>query len=151
MSNLSVPVADLIARLTYHTADVVGRLLRGYKLAVAPIKEIQGATDLPCVRVLMPTVTEEYRGLTVVAPTLRLQIHVATLRSAGVPAFLDAVEKVQDALERDTTGAYNFVVAGTRNRIATQLATSSALDLSLNGLITVTVEPKLRERGKRSL
>jgi hypothetical protein len=145
----SNPVTELITRLTYHTADVEGRLLQGWKFHDKPLENPDGQTDFPSVQLFLPDVSETFMGR-VGTGTLTVLLAVSTLRSEGVPAWLDAIAKVMDAIETDTAGNINPGLRGTlTSPVDLSVGNSFSTGLSLTAQLNVLMRPKPFERGQR--
>jgi hypothetical protein len=143
-------VQKLIDRLTYHKADVEGRLLRGMKFEPIPVKDPEGQSDLPVIRLWVPTIRESYRGASLGTGEMTLNLTVSTRRSEGLVKLLEKVELVMDALETSNTGLVDPGLDGTLVRpFNVSLGGSFVLDLSLNAQLSITAAPKQFERGGR--
>jgi len=156
MGNLSRPLAEMIARLEYHatSAQVPARLLDGLKFYPAGIQRTEGQDDFPYCEFKGMTGGESYRGagrVGLAQPSLILLFEIANKRGDGHPALMTWVEKVLDAIETDITGAVKPSLNGTRRPFDVAITQNFTLDASLNAVITVTVEPKIVERGKRRI
>lgn len=158
MGDYSRPLIEIAARMTYHTlaGQSPARMLQGMKWFAYPQMRTEGQNDFPYVQMSTVTGGEVYRagarpGL--VQPSLVVTLEVANKRDAnnGHPELMAIVEKVMDALETDTTGAVNPNLGGTRRPFDMQITSNTALDASLTTVLTITIEPRIIERGDRRL
>lgn len=156
MGNLSEIIQAVEARLTHHAAQD-GRLLSGWKLHFNPEPDVDGARDLPSVRLFLPTHTEGTRPVTIADGKLTVRLYVGTRRSAGTVEHVQGIEKVLDALETPT-GAVGGTAAALETALERAIArgldikmTDSFLgDISYNAQIEVTLTPRPVARGGRS-
>lgn len=158
MGDYSRPLIELAARMVYHTlaGQSPARMLEGMMWFPYPQMRTEGQDDFPYVQMSQVTGGEVYRpgarpGL--VQPSLIVTMEVANKRDAsnGHPELMAWVEKVVDALETDITGAVNPNLGGTRRPFDVQITSNTALDASLTSVLTITVEPRIIERGERRL
>lgn len=145
----SKPVELLVARLQGHAAT--GKILEGFKFAPLPVEDAGGKQDLPSVRLWIPSVSEGYRPQFVWGARLQFNLTVATAREGGIVGLMEAVEKVMDAAETDpTTNAVDPGLSGTlMTPFSMAVQNVFALDLSLNAELTLQLEPRPRDRGRR--
>jgi len=149
MSIVGDIVDDILDRLAAATAT--GKLLAGYKLAQAPVSEVEGASDLPSVRVFLPDVAEEYTPRTMGACRIRFKLTVSVARSAGIEALQNATALVLDVLELDASGNPDPTFGGL---LAAPFAAAYddgnfITDLSLTNQITLTMDSRRFVRGNR--
>jgi len=151
MGNYSRPVDEILARLTYHTADVSGRILRGLRFIPTPIVRVDGLDDFPALALFIPKMRETY-------PTARAQgfmswnFAVAVKREDGCASeLMQWVEKVLDALEtkRDGSGLIDTNIGGTMKPFEASIVNAFALDLSVCAELTLSIEPRPSTRGGR--
>lgn len=154
MSDIATPIETLIARLQYQAADVDGRLLRGTTIHPAPLADVKGATDFPYVMVMIPDYSEQNHARALINPvlTLRLVVSVAaTPAETGLTRLLRQTAAVLNSLERTIDG--NDRVDPNLNDTTKPFSASTgdnfALDLSLNAQLTITIEPRPFQRGRR--
>lgn len=158
MGDYSRPLIELAARMAYHTlsGQSPARMLQGMTWFPYPQQRTEGQDDFPYVQMSQVTGGEVYRpgarpGL--IQPSLIVTIEIANKRDAnnGHPELMAWVEKAMDALETDTTGVVNPNLGGTRRPFDMQITQSLALDASLTTVLTITIEPRIIERGDRRL
>lgn len=152
MSQNSVVIKEVVDRLTYHVGGT-GRILDGVGFRDKPVAEVVGLSDLPLVDLQMPAVSETYRAAARaggVQAVLTVNLRVRESRSKSLEEFLLLVDKVKDAVETDTAGAVNPNLKSLRP-FDVQAGEFSALDVCFSAVITLTIEAKVVERGKRRL
>ncbi len=148
MGKYAAVVQKLIDRLTFHVG--AGQMLAGMKFVPIPVKDPEGQSDLPVIRLWVPTVRESYRSASLGTGEMTLNVTVSTERSKGLVELLEKVELVMDALETSSTGSVDPGLSGTLVRpFNVSLGGSFVLDLSLNAQLSITAAPKQFERGGR--
>lgn len=153
MPQFSTIVADIISRLTYHTVDaqVPARMLDGWKFEAVPVASVEGLKDLPALRLYLPDVKGDYRPARNEQSEMEFRMIVATKREDGLVAHFQAVEKVMDALNYTPAGVLTNAFAGTAKPWSWKTSDNNIVDSSLNSQITIIIEPKVVELGKRRL
>lgn len=157
MGRYSTPVADFLARLEYHAADVPGRLLQGFKWDISskaglstPTMSVRGELDLPHLRIYLPEISENYRPTRHTDGTLTINLMVATNRTLGVVAFLQAVEKVMDALQLTATDPpAAHALAGTLRHFDWKMQDNFILEVSIQGQVSISAHPRVGDVGNR--
>jgi hypothetical protein len=139
--------------LTYHVGGV-GRILEGVSFRDKPTAQVDGKADFPVVEMLLPSVAETYgpgsrRGEVRAVVTVNLRVR-DNREANSLEQFFVLLDKVKDAVETDTAGAVNTNLKSLRP-VEVQAGDISALDVCFSAVITLTVEPKVVERGKRRL
>jgi hypothetical protein len=160
--NYSSVVAALIARLIYHTADVEGRLLRGIRFEPIPTADVEGQTDLPIIRLWLPTLREGSQAARVGTGEMTLNLTISTPRLSGMVTHLELVELVMDAIETSQGGdtgagepSGTEVTAGPgldgtlRRPMVMTIGGSFVRDLDLTAQVTITAIPHPFYRGHR--
>lgn len=148
MGVYSTPLADLEARLTYQAADIDGRLLRGAKLEITPREETEGVSDMPCLRLYIPTIRENYRPARYGDGSLTLNVLVATHRDKGNLELMAWVEKLIDAarLKADASGSRS-ALAGTMRPFDWSATEPFVTGVSLNTHVIISLVTRPRELG----
>jgi hypothetical protein len=151
MGLYSAPVAAIIARLQAATAT--GKLLEGVKFEPYPIKDVEGETDMPSVRMFVPDLTETFVAKTTNRTSMVVPIMVATKRTSGCAVLMELVEKVLDVIERDASGNVDVTINSTcRKPFDVKSSENQASEVSLHARLLITIKPwKLLRRGKRRL
>lgn len=156
MGDYSRPLIELASRMVYHTTagQSPARILEGAKWYPYPQQRTEGQDDFPYVQMSSVTGGEVYRAGSrpgLVQPSLIVTIEVSNKRDSnnGHPELMAWVEKVLDAMETDTTGVVRPSLDGTMRPFDMQITQDIALDASLTKVITVTIVPKVVERGNR--
>lgn len=149
MGKYSAVLTEVVARLNYHVGS--GRDLDGYKFEEIPIEEAEGQKDLPAVRLYIPSLAESFRASEVGMTRMGLIITVSTSKKDGIVEHVKKVEKVMDAIEKNTSGVIDAGLKGTLLRpMGMTLEVSRATTLSITSEIRISAEPRPFERGKRS-
>lgn len=156
MGMFSGPIQDVINRLTYHTTTAIpARMLDGFKFEAVPRAQVEGMTDLPGIRLLIPTIEAQYRpgGRTGQEEgTLTLHLVVGVKRDDGnntLATLINHVEKVLDALNFNTTGALAPSIAGTMKPFSWKIENTYPVDISLNAQVSISLEPRPVILGQR--
>lgn len=157
MGKYSAPMADLLARIEYHGADIEGRLLRGFHWDISskgglaiPTMSIRGETDLPHLRLYLPEISESFRPARHTDGILTLSLMIATQRTLGVVAFVQQVEKVMDALQLTaTTPAVPKALTGTLRHFDWKLQDNFILETSIQGQVSISAHPRVGDVGNR--
>jgi hypothetical protein len=90
-------MTEVMARLVFQKGP--GRILDGFKVSTEPVTEIEGADGLPSVRPFIPEASEVWRPKRPTLAELKVNLMVSTETKNGMPALLEALEKVLDAIE----------------------------------------------------
>jgi hypothetical protein len=158
MSVYGDPIAELVTRLTYHTA-ASGRLLWGYTLHPVPIENAEGQVDFPAIQLFIPDLTEAFRGSLhcEATMTMRLVVSIArkttttgALKTGALAELMDAVAAVANAIETRTDGEVKPKLGDKLTRPFDLTVTDSFVsETSLNAQVTLTLAPKIAQRGAR--
>lgn len=156
MGKYTRPTQELIDRMVYHTAKAQSPARRLEGLTFVPFgqQRTEAQDTLPYCEFKGPVIVETLRagarrGLTQGSMTFGFEI--AVQRTKGHPELMAQVEKVMDALETDTFGNVNPSLNGTLKPFSMSITSNFALDLTLNAVISLTVEPLPSERGQRRI
>jgi hypothetical protein len=144
----STILADLIARMDYHSADVSGRILRGVKWVKTPVIEGEALTDLPTARLFIPNIKESYKPAKQIFGTIEIMLLVASAREKGVVVNLQWVEKVMDSLQLNTSGVV-AALAGTIKPFDWRTEGNFTVDGSLNAQVIISATPAVRGIAQR--
>lgn len=150
MSAYSSILTALLTRL--QAAAATGKKLDGARIKPYPLEEGNGADDYPYVSMWIPTFEERFRRGRPVASDVRVNIGMSTLRESGIPAHVEWVEKLLDAIEVDpATGNTELQLAGTiRGPYTASVSAANVSKLGLHSQISLSVVPKKAiRRGKR--
>ncbi len=148
-------VSALVARLTGHIGPKEStKILAGFKpLEVGPLETVEGEKDYPIIRIWIPELLLSPHARFVGEGAMTLMVTVATSRKLGLVNWIETVEKVLDAIEKDhTTGEIGLSLNNTLEvPMVPQVRNNFAPEngLSINALITLSVMPKLFTRGNR--
>jgi hypothetical protein len=152
MSIYGNPVQVLIDRLTFQAdKTATGRILTGWTFYPMPTEHPDGQQDFPWTQLWLPDIDEVYHARLLGQGTVVLKLSVSTARAAGVPALVDGLAAVMNAIETDhLTGNIGTHLSGTLISPLEMRSTNGwASPLALNGAVMVTLKPKLFTRGER--
>lgn len=156
----SRPLADFLARIAFQSADVSGRILRGWHWDVSskatgaaalavPTMSIRGLKDLPGVRIYLPDISETFRPARHTDGVFTIKLLVSTLRTDGAVAWVDGIQKVIDALQNTPTDPWEpKAIAGTVQHFAWKTEDNFILDNSLNAHLSISLHPQVGDVGK---
>lgn len=148
MGKYSSVTDALITRLAYHVAQS-GRMLWGYKFESAPVKDVEGQSDYPIIRLETPLVREVYSG-GLGHGEMTIPITVTVERAKGLSELMSKVETVMDAIETGTSGTADTGLTGTLTRpFDMSSAAPETTTLGLTAVITISATPKPFVRGAR--
>ncbi len=158
MGQFSTPIAALIARLDYHTlaGQDPARLLDGFKWESTPVESVQGLSDLPAVRIYCPEASGTYRPTTLQEGAVNVTLNVLTVRTEGIVAHMEALEKVMDALaiDHESNGTRHQVAGQTRHTLAGlikplswSVAAATSIETSLQSIVTLNLTTRPSELG----
>lgn len=153
MPIFSTPMADIIARLKFHTTlgQTPKRMLDGWKFEDVPLTDVEGLKDLPGVRIYVPDVGGDYRPSRNESGTMKVRLVLATSRKLGLVEHLKGVELVMDALNySDASGQVKWL-AGSVKPWSWSTEDNFIVDTSINSQVSIVIEPKVVEIGKRRL
>lgn len=151
MTPYSAILAVLIARLTFHSQPLPGRILRAVKFEPVPTKEIDGVIDFPSIRIFPPDLTETFVHRAPLAATVQIRIQLATARTDGFEALLEFVEQVLDAIETKEDGTIETTLDHTlRMPLSLKTAGSFTKDLNFAMDLSLQLAPAVTAlRGQR--
>jgi hypothetical protein len=151
MGTYSICVEKLVERLQSQLAT--GKVLAGFKFDPFPSDQQDGASDLPRVRLFLPSITEQFKPRSFTRAVLVVKLIVSTNRVSGVQALVTAVEKVVDAVEMKADGTIDPLLEGTlRKPFSWSQSNAFAESVSSNAELTFNLTPKkIPLRGKRRL
>jgi hypothetical protein len=146
-------VQTVIDRITFHA--VPGGILEGFKAFYGPTEDVEGISDLPSVRLFIPTPSEAWSG-TKGTFGLVVNVMVATARAQRVQDGTDvlehtaALEKVMDAIETNVDGNVEFTFSGKLVKpIELSLHGQSANPISIMSEVSIAMERIPFARGTR--
>jgi len=153
MGIYSTPVSDLIARLIYQTTSgqTPARLLDGWKFEAIPVASVEGLADLPAIRLYVPDISGTYRPTRLETGSISVRLIISTKRDDGLIALIEKVELVMDAISYDTAGLRSLALKGTLKPWSWNMGNNFVVDNSLNGQVSITLEPKVAEFGQRRI
>lgn len=152
MGMFSAPIEDLVARLTWQTADIDGRILRGFRWVPIPIGEAEGLADLPGIRLFMPDFRENFRPRALLTGQIGIKLLVATSREKGIVEFTQSLEKVVDALQlKPDNSGESASLEGSAKPFEWLATDNFVTATSLNANVVLMIEPKPRGFAERRL
>lgn len=157
MGKYSTPLADFVARLTYHTTPGAARLLDGFRWELddgkaVPTESTQGYKDMPALRLYLPSVRENFRPRVNIDGTVDIRLHIASARQEGIVKWMESVEKVMDALQyKAETPLAIGALAGTLRHFDWSMTDNFIAGNSLIAQVIVTTHPNVRQvAGRRT-
>jgi hypothetical protein len=155
MGKYSTPLADLLARIEWHAANIDGRILRGWHWDISskgglaiPVASVRGLADLPGLRIYLPEISETFRPARHTDGTITFGLLVATQRTKGVVEFARGIEKVIDALQLTPTDPpVQKALAGTMRHFDWKAGDHFILENSLNAQVTISAHPAVGDVG----
>lgn len=156
MGKYSTPVQDFVQRLSFHAAPATPpRLLTGYRwelengLAV-PTESTAGYSDMPAIRLYLPSIRDTFRPARFVDGTLEIKLHIAAARQEGIVNWIKRVETVMDALQyKPQAQRETAALAGTLRHFDWSMTDNFIAGNSLIAQIIVTAHPAARSVGGR--
>jgi hypothetical protein len=156
MGTYSTPIKNLFDRLVYHTTagQMPLRLLDGWKFEPVPRQSVEGLTDLPAVSLYIPNLTATFRPTRQEEMKMSVNLLVSVKRDSGddsLVQLIQAVELVMDAINYDETGALKPVIKGTLKPFSWSMTGNFVVDTSLNGQVSISLDPRIVELGRRRI
>jgi len=151
MDVYSAAIAEIIARLTWHTG-ASNRLMWGWTFFDRPVTRMDGVKDFPALMVTPPDITESYRPRYYGTGTMRFDFLVSTPTSAPLTTHTAAVALAIDAVERRATAAAEVDpgLAGTILKpFEASVGSGPITDLTITSKVTLSLMPKAFNRGNR--
>ncbi len=152
MGKLAAPISELLARLEYHSADVEGRLLRGWKITTDGKKHVEGVDDFPAAFMSIAEVAEAYapnrNGIGI--PGMAVSFQVSGDHNDTLVEFMEQVELFMDALDTREDGRIDPGLSGTLQKPwDMQVREIFPTELSRSADVVLTLQPRAFNRGQR--